>query len=427
MKFAIKLFSKTFGSVLVLPAIIISGVPQLRAQAAQPIRPARQETLLNGLRTAVFPQKVGTKVFLKLRVHAGAAFDRQDKEGTMSLLAGSFFPNPTAGEFFREDLGGHLEISTTYDYIQISASARADEFLTLVEAIGNAIANPSIDKQSVASLKQAQIEQIAAAERDPAFRGERAVLARLFGKFPYGRPIKGTRQSLANIDFADVIDAKKRFLVADNASVAISGPVDPSLAVRAVKRYFGAWSKADKSVPATFRQPDSPPSEVLVVEEDALPDFWVAFDGVPRGNAGFPAAEILGEILKFRLKANLTRDETSADVKNRSYLLRGAFAIGLPAGELEDAREFVRALIAKPIEQGEFESAKAKAVTAYLNLGADDIWLDSETYKSISLANAAAAISSVEIADLRSLQTRLAAEPFVAVRFSKKASPAAIR
>jgi len=345
------------------------------------------------------------------------------QRGNNVAPCGVVFPNPTAGEFFREDLGGHLEISTTYDYIQISASARADEFLTLVEAIGNAIANPSIDKQSVASLKQAQIEQIAAAERDPAFRGERAVLARLFGKFPYGRPIKGTRQSLANIDFADVIDAKKRFLVADNASVAISGPVDPSLAVRAVKRYFGAWSKADKSVPATFRQPDSPPSEVLVVEEDALPDFWVAFDGVPRGNAGFPAAEILGEILKFRLKANLTRDETSADVKNRSYLLRGAFAIGLPAGELEDAREFVRALIAKPIEQGEFESAKAKAVTAYLNLGADDIWLDSETYKSISLANAAAAISSVEIADLRSLQTRLAAEPFVAVRFSKKLRP----
>lgn len=409
---------------MLCPVFIFLGIASVAAQSAQMVRPSRQETLLNGLRTAVFQRKDSERVYLKLRINAGAAFDLQGKEGTMALLAGSFFPNPTARDYFREDLGGSLEISTTYDYIQISASARPDEFLALIESIANAVANPTIDKQTIASLKQAQLARIAEAESQPAYRGESAVLARLFGSFPYGRPVNGTRLSLANIDFADVIDARQRFLVADNSTLAISGPVDPNLAVRAAKRFFGAWSKADKSVPATFRQPEPPAREVSVIEEESMPDFWIAVRGVARGDVDFPAAEIFAEILKARLGQNLTASDVPAYVKNRAYLLRGAVVIGFPIGEKVDGGEFIRSLIAKPIEQSEFEAAKSRAASAYQNSGGDDIWLDSQTYKSTTAANAAAAISSASIADVRTLANRLAAEPVAAVRFAKKPVPA---
>ncbi|MCV5785569.1 hypothetical protein OFN20_32300, partial [Escherichia coli] len=73
----------------------------------------------------------------------------------MAILAGTFFPNPGAADFFREDLGGSLEISTTYDFIQITASSRPEEFLTLIESIANAVANPTIDKPTVETLKKA--------------------------------------------------------------------------------------------------------------------------------------------------------------------------------------------------------------------------------------------------------------------------------
>lgn len=409
---------------MLFPVFVFFGIAGVAAQSAQTVRPSRQETLLNGLRTAVFQRKDSELVYLKLRINAGAAFDLQGKEGTMALLAGAFFPNPNAGDYFREDLGGNIEISTTYDYIQISASARPDEFLALIEAIANAVANPTIDKQTIASLKQVQLAKIAAAESEPTYRGESSVLARLFGSFPYGRPVNGTRLSLANIDFADVIDAKQRFLVADNSTLAISGTVDPNLAIRAAKRFFGAWSKADKSVPATFRQPDPPAGEVSVIEEESIPDFWIAVRGVARGDVDFPAAEILAEILRARLGQNLAASTAPAYVKNRAYLLRGAVVIGFPIGEKVDGSEFIRSLIAKPIEQSEFDAAKRRAAAAYRNSGSDDVWLDSLTYKSTNTADAAAAISAAGIADVRSLANRLAAEPVAAVRFVKKPVPA---
>ena len=48
------------------------------------------------------------KVSLKVRVHAGSAFDPQGKEGQMKLLAAHLFPTEKAKEFFVEDVGGNL-------------------------------------------------------------------------------------------------------------------------------------------------------------------------------------------------------------------------------------------------------------------------------------------------------------------------------
>ena len=76
----------------------------------------------------------------------------------MRLLANSIFPTPASREFFKEDLGGSLEIISNYDYIQINGTAKPSEFLTLLETVSQAVANPTIDKETTASLKKVQLE-----------------------------------------------------------------------------------------------------------------------------------------------------------------------------------------------------------------------------------------------------------------------------
>src|SRR5436190_14386811 len=78
--------------------------------SAQKLPEPRQERLLNGLKLLMWPDAKADKVWVKIRVHYGSAFDPQGKEGLMNLLANSFFPNENAQEFFTEDLGGSLEI-----------------------------------------------------------------------------------------------------------------------------------------------------------------------------------------------------------------------------------------------------------------------------------------------------------------------------
>ena len=61
----------------------------------------------------------------------------------MRMLADNIFPNEAAREFFTEDLGGSLEIVTNYDYIQINASSKPDQFLTMLETLASAVSNPA--------------------------------------------------------------------------------------------------------------------------------------------------------------------------------------------------------------------------------------------------------------------------------------------
>src|SRR5580765_7591926 len=115
----------------------------------------KQEELLTGLKVLMWPDAKADKVTVRIRVHAGSAFDPQGKEGTMQLLADDLFPNEAARDFFSEDLGGSLSVVTTYDYIQINASSKPEGFLTMLETLSAAISNPAIDKELTAKLRTA--------------------------------------------------------------------------------------------------------------------------------------------------------------------------------------------------------------------------------------------------------------------------------
>src|SRR5258706_13638309 len=93
------------------------------ASTAQKLPGPRQEKLLNGLKLLMWPDGQANKVWVKIRIHSGSAFDPQGKEGLMKLLADSFFPTAATREFFTDDLGGSLEVVSNYDYIQVNASS----------------------------------------------------------------------------------------------------------------------------------------------------------------------------------------------------------------------------------------------------------------------------------------------------------------
>jgi len=77
----------------------------------------KQEKLLNGLKVLMWSDPKADKVRVTLRIHSGSAFDPQGKEGVMKMLSDDLFPNEATREFFVEDLGGSLDVQTTYDYI----------------------------------------------------------------------------------------------------------------------------------------------------------------------------------------------------------------------------------------------------------------------------------------------------------------------
>lgn len=386
----------------------------------------REKRLLNDLKVLVWNQPNTGKVTVKLRVHSGSAFDSQDKMGTMVLLGRILFPEEGIKKFFEEDLEGSLEIINTYDYLQINAAAKSDEFVTLLETLAPAVSNPSIDKEKTAKVKAEQLEKLKQLEKNPSYIADRAVAERLFGDFPYGRPLQGTAESVEKIDFADLIFAEQRFFNADNATLAIIGDVNPDFAFKAARRLFGAWKKGDKIVPATFRIPDEPDETPLLinVDEENVFENRYAVDAFARNHKDFFAAEILTEILSEKFK-KMTEQESleTLKVENNSNLLKGyivftrkytmnqnASADESTSRKNAEPHQFITKLFNEKISADEFEKAKNKVLSNLNKKDAADIYLDLDTYKLGSIKEQIKKINEVSLTDVEKVAQELSRE-----------------
>lgn len=412
--------------VTLILVLCFAGISTAQKPSATP----RQERLLNGLKILVLNTPAAEKVRLRLRIHSGAAFDPQEKEGVMKLLSESFFPNAETRAFFSEELGGSLEIECNYDFIQINAEAKSSEFLTLLETVAQAISNPDLSKDATASLKAALSEEIQKAEKDPAYVADRAVAKKLFGSFPYGRPVIGTAASLQKLDFADLKFSRDRLLTADNATLAIHGNVDPAQVFRAARRYFGSWLKSDKSVPSTFRQPDAPDAAVVTVQLPGLANSEVRYAarGFARSSKEFAAAEIYERVLQARFDAYVSKGLGSeARVTHEEHVLPGSFVFRyrsqptspqlLPpanSGNVAGTGSHVHAIIGLPVTEGEFSSARAEVLNKLGTRDPVDLWLDVDTFRIASVPGELNAFQNVTLADVNAFSARFAREPVAA-------------
>ena len=403
--------------------------PAVLAQAAP-----KQEKLLNGLKILMWSDAKADKVMVRIRIHSGSAFDPQGKEGVMQMLADNIFPNEASRDFFTEDLGGNLEIVTNYDYIQINASSKPEGFLTMLETLSAAISNPTIDKETTAKLRTALVAKLKTLESDPAYIADQAVAKRLFGTFPYGRPQMGSSTSVQNIGFADLIDAKQRFLTADNATVTISGNFDKALGFKAVRRYFGSWLKSDKRVPSTFRQPDAPDIRQLQIEVPNVQRSYYrsAVVAPARNDKDYFSMQVLMKIWQDQF---CYRDEMKrGDIRYRANLLRGVYglakseAIARTVAELPVYSGPCYLILIKndgstvypEITQAVFDTAKVKSL-ADLQLqmastvGLADAWLDVDTYRLTSVEDELKRANSSTLIDIQNLVEKLRKSPTASV------------
>jgi hypothetical protein len=396
-------------------------VPAARAQT--PAAP-REEKLLNGLRLMVWNDARSAKVSVRARIHAGAAFDPLGKEGVMKLLSDIIFPGESAREYFRDDLGGRLDVVCNYDYIQIEASGDSDKFLQVMETLSAALTNPQINPESTARVKAPHLTYVNALEQDDAYRANRAVAKRLLGNFPYGRPAYGTPESVGKIDFADLIFARERFLTSDNATLAISGNVKADFALRAARRLFGGWLKSDKRVPSTFAQPETPKPEIEIIDAtaDRISELRFAMRGVARGSKDFYAAEVLSRVLGKR--AAETLGQTSF-VRSEARFLPGIVIIGVAhwridlkriGGKFElppETAGFAAAILKNDLSAGEFENARGLIDDPSADI--TNYWLDSQTYRFVSVRDDQANRQSVSLGDVQRVLEILRKSPAAGV------------
>lgn len=385
--------------------------------AAQPA--PQQEKLLNGLKLLTWRQKGAEKVSVKLRLHSGSSFDPQDKEGVMALFADILFPNrQQVKEFFEEELNGSFEIVSNYDYIQINATGSNDKLLTILDTLAQAVSQPQIDKETTPKVKLARIAQIKELETNPAFIADLAVRRQLLGGYPYGRSQSGTMESLAKIDFADLLFAQERFLTADNATLTVTGDFKTDLANRAARRYFGGWRKSEKIAPSTFAVAEEPKTTFAVIDSPAenSTEIRFAIRGLARKDKDFYASKILSDIYFNRLKEKVPAgNRNSVTVEYDEHILPGIMIFGVSGLNNEANKNLMTEVLSKPVTAEEFSRSKTQVAGKYVLANQADLWLDVETYKLGSPKEETQKAQAVTLSDVTRVAEQMKNQPLVSV------------
>lgn len=389
------------------------------AVAQVPAEPERSR-LLNGLRVVFLPRS-DQEVLLKLRIHSGAAFDLAGKAGSMALLGDLLFPDPATREYFTEEMRGRLNVTTNYDAITITMQGRAREFERMIEILRTALVSTQLTAENVAKAREGRIKLIKETSISPSAVADRAIAARLFGDFPYGRPYVGTVESLERVQREDLLLARDRFLSPNNATVVIIGGVQPTRVMRTLRQLLGGWRKNEQVIPATFRPPLPPDSRALIINapSDQSVEIRVAVRGFARQDTDAAAAAILGIVIRQRWEKRLPElSRGPVFVRHDTFALPGMFVMGssvdnLLAGKaLATAQEVIKSLASAPVSTPELEEARNEALTRVTSElikpdGVAQALLDIDTYAIPAGPEQIRALNMVSQSDLQRAAVRL--------------------
>ncbi|HEV2915458.1 MAG TPA: insulinase family protein [Pyrinomonadaceae bacterium] len=419
----------------------LAACSQAALGAVQGVPEPKRDQLLNRLNVLVWQRAGDPDVLLKLRIHSGAAFDLAGRAGTMALLGDALFPDQTTRDYFTEELGGRVEVTTDHDAINITLTGHAREFERIVDLLRAAIVNPVLTADAVSKLREARLKLVSEASIAPGAMADRAIAARLYGDFPYGRPAAGTPETLSHVERADLLFARDRFLSPNNSTLVVIGGVDERRAMRALRQLLGMWRKSDRIVPATFRQPDAPDARTLILDLPGAEtaEIRLAARTVARSDRDYAAATVLALLARDRWQAALPELNKSAFfVRQEARVLPGMFVMGASvspgaaARALASARSVLRALATSPpVATADFERARSEAV-AVLNKQTEEpetlatLWLDAETYKLAPVSDQLRALNQLTPSDVQRVAAKLFRDaPLAAVAVASAAELAA--
>jgi zinc protease len=355
---------------------------------------ARRDSLLNGLQLIVLEQPGTGSVTLHLRVNSGGMFDLAGKSGLADLTAGMLLRGGgglTAKNISDtvEQLGLSVRVTVGWDATDISISGPGNEMESMFDLLSRLVVTPAFDQKELDALKAQRITALKTEAADENEGLRRKALESVFGSHPYGRPLTGTAESLAQIGRPDLLNFYSRFYIANNAQLLVQGEAAAEQVTRLARMRLGAWKKGDV-VPPNFRRPEpAAANRVLLIDrgEVASSRALLAMMGVSRRAPDYFAAAMAIDIFNQLLaQANL-----GATARAEARVLAGPLTIELnapPDRVVENVKQITNLmgrLRAAPSALEQVEAAKSRLIAAMgerlrNNATIGDVILEIETY-----------------------------------------------
>ncbi|HUI27894.1 MAG TPA: pitrilysin family protein [Candidatus Kryptonia bacterium] len=264
--------------------------------------PAAYSRLSNGVTLIVSEQHTLPIVAVQVMIDAGARLDPPRKAGVAALTAdllneGTAKRSATEISDAIDFIGGALETAADTDSASIALSVLSKDLDTGIDLLSDILMRPAFREEEVARRREAALGSIREAEDQPGTVASKAFQETLFGNGPYGHPAEGTRESVAKLTRADVVDFYHRYYRPGRTIVTVVGDVTAGAIAAQLEKALATWTGGAGE---PFQYPaEPPPAKKLVTIDKPLTqaNIILGHRGIARDNPDYYAVTVMNYVL----------------------------------------------------------------------------------------------------------------------------------
>ena len=376
-------------------ALVCAGAFTIAAQSALPEINSRR--LLNDLQvTVAHTRQFGDSMTMGLVIRYGAAFDPEGKGGLTHLVT-RMLMKATADRREQdiraelESLNASVDIRYNWDGIRILLRGPSDGFERALLLLQQIVGEARFEEADFNAVKQSILDELQKPP-DPRRRIHDQFEAMLFQGTTYGRPLEGTPESVGAITLGDVRYFYRRFFSPNQASLQITGNIEPKAALQKVARIWGIWVRNDE-IPFTFARPGNLNTREIYVENDRdSPAVQFIIGGMfPRHeDPDYINTIIAARVLEDRINKLLPTSLLTVTSEGRRlaspFYIQGQAAVEQALDQIRDVHAVMEEMRQAPVKDEELAAARQKLLEDFNNdlktaEGLCNILLDAELYR----------------------------------------------
>jgi zinc protease len=315
-------------AALVAPANVPVIQPAPEAQRVAPPAPGPEvvppvptpnvQRLANGLTVVTVENHALPLVSAALVAGGGSAADPEGKAG-LAAFAASVMGEGTASHSAAEidaaveALGSSLATGADWDGSTMGLTVRTDALDDALAVVADVAEHAAMADEEVERQRAIAADGVTVSLSDPGQVARMAAMRALYGGLPYGHPAEGTAASLRAINRGDLVAAYRAAWTPANATLVLTGDVDPARARALAERHFGSWAGAAAApvspAPAPAAAPNSR-NDVIVVDMPGSGQAAVAVarSTIDRRNPDYYPALVAATVLGGGYSARLNQE-----------------------------------------------------------------------------------------------------------------------
>lgn len=365
---------------LLLSSLMVSiiSINPLQAGAYDPIVPPdfHRQSLLNGMEIFFLPAQEPQVPFV-LVIKNGAAFDPIGKWGATHLTAWMIREQtrtrtglPVQANL--QQLEAELDFRVDWDAIYFFGHAQTTQVGEVLNLLGEMIVRPEFEEETFERLRQEVVQQAKAEREHPRTLTKEIFQSELFQANPYAHSVKGTPETLTNLNLTDLKIQYRKLFVPNQARLALYHSGDRETLFTDLSRRWGGWIR-EQALPFTFR-PATPPEgrRIILLEGSAEQSLfrWGTLS-VPRGSREYYILKVFENYLTLHLPTWASKVASEQQIRGSSEvwtgIMPGSLQLSVQAAPqqllryLQQLQDFIQQLEAGELDEAKFEQAKQLA------------------------------------------------------------------